>query len=415
MAGGQSARSQVVVIGAGPYGLSAAAHLRAAGVEPHVVGDPMVFWRRNMPKGMLLRSAWEASHIADPENRLTLDHYAEARGRPVPVPIPLEDFVDYGMWFQGHVAPDVDQRRVVEVARADGGFRVAFDDGAELQSDRVVLATGLADFPWRPPEFDGLDDSKVSHSSEHDDLARFSGQRVLVVGRGQSALESAALLRENGAQPHVLIRAPLIHWLPVGRIAHRLGPARRLLYPPTDVGPPGLNWVAALPDVFRRMPYRWQRPAAYRCVRPAGAAWLRARLGDTPLELSQSASSVSSDGEGVRVRLADGRERTADHVLLATGYRIDVDRYDVLASDIRRQVARANGLPLLQPGFESSVPGLHFIGASAYESFGPIMRFVTGTGYTGRRLARAIAAARPAPLRHRAREYLRTGERVGVH
>jgi thioredoxin reductase len=394
----QSSRP-VIIIGAGPYGLSAAAHLRAAGVDVHVVGDPMVFWRRNMPEGMLLRSAWEASHIADPHDRLTLDRYAEDRGRPIPVPIPLADFIAYGEWFQQRVVPEVDRRRVAEISRLDGGFRLRFDEGEDLAAERVVVATGLNSFPRRPPAFDGFGPQFVSHSSEHRDLSSFAGRRVLVIGGGQSALESAALLAENGAEADVLIRAPLIHWLPEGRVAERLGRARRLLYPPTDVGPPGLNWIAALPDVFRAVPYSLQGPLARRCIRPAGAFWLRARLAGVPLETSRPVTSVTRDGEGLVVRLADGQERRTDHIMLATGYRIDVDRYDMLAPELRAAVHRRLGHPLLRPGFESSVAGLHFIGAAAAESFGPIMRFVTGTGYTGRGLARAVSRAPAGQLR----------------
>ena len=394
----------VIVVGAGPYGLAAAAHLRAAGVEVHVVGDPMVFWRENMPEGMFLRSAWEASHIADPHDRLTLDRYAADRGRPIPVPIPLEDFIEYGRWFQQQVVPEPDLRRVQRISRTDGHFRLHLDDGDELTGRRVVVATGLARFPWRPPEFEGFGPEHVSHSSEHRDLSVFAGRRVIVVGGGQSALESAALLAERGADVDVLIRAPLIHWLPEGRLAERLGRARRILYPPTDVGPPGLNWIAALPDVFRAFPYALQGPMARRCIRPAGAFWLRARLAGVPLETAHPIASVSRDGDGMVVRLADGGERRTDHIMLATGYRIDVDRYDLLAPGVRAAVRRRRGHPLLRPGFESSVPGLHFIGAAAAESFGPIMRFVTGTGYTGRGLARGIARA---PFARRSRGVLR--------
>ena len=143
-------------------------------------------------------------------------------------------------------------------------------------------------------------------------------------------------------------------------------------------------------------------------------ASLRSRLAGVPLDSSHAVSSVTPDGDELAVRLVDGRERRVDHILLATGYRIDVDRYHLLAPELRRAVRRTKGLPLLQPGFESSVPGLHFIGASAAESFGPIMRFVTGTGYTGRRLARSIAATPasapgPSPRRRRRAEALRNG------
>lgn len=384
---------QPIVVGAGPYGLAVTAYLRAAGLDPHVIGDPMVFWRRNMPRGMLLRSAWEASHIADPHRQLTLDRYAAERGEAIPEPIPLDDFIAYGDWVQGQVAPNVDRREVVEIDREDGRLLVRFDNGQAMAAERVIVATGLRDFPRRPPLFSDLDPSLVSHSADHDDLAGFAGRRVLVVGGGQSALESAALLREASAEVEVLVRAGVIHWLPNGRVAPRLGPARRILYPPTDVGPPGLNWIVAVPEAFRSLPYRLQGPTARRCIRPAGAHWLRSRLAGVPLETSRAITSATATGDGVEVGLDGGERRRVDHVLLATGYGIDVDKYTVLAPALRRAVRRRLGAPLLTAGFESSIAGLHFVGAAGAESFGPIMRFVAGTGFTGREVARAIAGA----------------------
>jgi len=385
---------EVLVVGAGPYGLSVTAHLRDAGTDTHVVGDPMVFWRENMPRGMLLRSAWEASHIDDPRGELTLDHFAADRGRPIPQPIPLEDFVDYGRWFQERVAPDLDRRAVRLIERAGDGFRVTFDYGDELSAERVVVATGLKEFPARPPEFDGLDRSLVSHSSEHADLGSFADRRVLVIGGGQSALESAALLREAGAEVDaVFVRARVIHWLPPKRLDGRRSRLHRILYPPTDVGPPGLNWVIALPRVFKALPEPWQEPTARRCIRPAGADWLRPRLAGVALETRTAVASVEAANDGVAVRLADGRKRTADHVLLATGYRIRLDGYTILAPELKAAVRQAAGYPVLDRGSESSVRGLHFVGAPAAPSISPIMRFVTGTGHSGRGVARAAAGA----------------------
>src|SRR4249919_1637229 len=102
------AACDVVIVGAGPYGLAAAAHLRALdGVDVRIFGDAMSFWR-GMPRGMLLRSRWEASHIAYPSGPLTLDAYQAESGESFGAPIPLEHFVEYGRWVQERVAPDVD-------------------------------------------------------------------------------------------------------------------------------------------------------------------------------------------------------------------------------------------------------------------------------------------------------------------
>ena len=88
----------IAIIGAGPYGISASAHLRTIkGLDVHTFGEPMVFWQRNMPKGMLLRSGWEASHIADPKQSLTLDIFRKESRNHFSSPVPLDRFVNYGL------------------------------------------------------------------------------------------------------------------------------------------------------------------------------------------------------------------------------------------------------------------------------------------------------------------------------
>jgi len=224
---------------------------------------------------------------------------------------------------------------------------------------------------------------------------------VLVAGGGQSALESAALLSEAGADVEVLVRAPIVHWLPTKKLASgQLAPVRRhlyrpivhrILYAPTDVGPPGLNWLVAVPRIFRRFPRRLQGPIAQRCIRPAGAAWLPARLERVAIHVDRSVVSAAPSGGGLRVELDDGTRHDVDHVLLATGFRVDVRGYPFLSDKLLAKLRVADsGFPLLHRGFESSIEGLHFLGAPSAWSFGPIMRFVCGTRFTGRELARVV-------------------------
>lgn len=391
---------QVAIIGAGPYGLAAAAHLRSAHVETCVFGEAMAFWRRQMPSGMFLRSSWEASHISDPHCALTLDAYQDGHGIHLSKPVPLDDFVAYGQWFQRKVAPDLDRRRVTRVESASTGFRLLLEDGESLRAQRVVIATGIAPFAYRPALFDALPPSLVSHASDHGDLRRFAGRRVIVVGGGQSAIESAVLLREGGADVEVILRAPQVRWLRRSAWLHRQsGSIRRLLYPPTDVGPPALNQIVARPDLFRRLPRGLQRRIAYRSIRPAASGWLLPRAGGVRITTGRAVVSATPAGERLRLTLDDGTGRCVDHALLATGYRVDISRYAFLAPELVGWVRRVDGHPQLAEGFESSVPGLHFLGAAAAESFGPLMRFVSGTEYTARALTRCVLGGMPGQLR----------------
>lgn len=385
--------TDVAVIGAGPYGLAAAAHLRQAGIDVRVLGDPMSFWR-GMPAGMLLRSNWTATCIADFQGPLSLDAYRAAMGVHFDRPVPLARFIEYGMWVQQQVVPDLDRRLVQTLDADERGFRLLLGDGSSLSARRVVVAAGIKPFANRPAYAEGLPSEVASHTGDHQDLGRFSGSRVLVVGGGQSALESAALLHEHGAQAEVVARADHLNWLHGGKYHRMLGRMAPLVYAPTDVGPMGLSRLVAVPDAFRRLPRRIQDPLAYRAIRPAGAAWLVSRLENVPITLAASIASVTSTGAGLQVTFADGGQRTADHLLLGTGYRVDIARYPFLAPSLLTRVRRANGYPLLRRGMESSVPGLHFVGAPAAWSFGPINRFVSGGWYAGRALARVVADGR---------------------
>ena len=391
----------VAVIGAGPYGLAVAAHLQEAGVRTTVFGGAMDFWDGHMPAGMLLRSYWSASHIADPNAALSLDAY-EASSDEVPRPIPVERFVSYGRWFAERTVPDIDPRRI-DLLEGDGdGFRLTTEDGSTARADRVVVATGIAAFADRPGSFAGIPPGFASHASDHADLSVFAGRRIAVIGGGQSALESAALLHEAGAQVEVLVRAREVRWLRYGTgsrlhaaLHSERNPLRGVLFPPSDIGPPGINLLVDKPALFTKIPTRGlQDRIAYRAIRPAGSGWLRARLASVPIATSVAPVAATVTGPALRLDLSDGTVRTVDHALLATGYAPDVARIPFLAPSLLRRIRRTGTYPRLSSGSESSVRGLHFVGATAAMSFGPLMRFVAGTGFAARSVTRAVVGDR---------------------
>lgn len=115
---------ETIVIGAGPYGL-AAARLRAAGAEARVFGRAMDFWAA-MPRGMLLRSSWEASHIGDPDGAHSLDAYEAGRGSALGRPVPLTGFIDYGRWVQARAVPELEDRRVDAMESSVAGLHFSW-------------------------------------------------------------------------------------------------------------------------------------------------------------------------------------------------------------------------------------------------------------------------------------------------
>jgi FAD-dependent urate hydroxylase len=357
------------------------------------------FWREQMPEGMLLRSRRRSTHISDPERSLTIDDFEAESGRKLTSPsLTLDEFVDYGRWFQERAVPDVDRRKVKRVEQSGGGFRLDLEDGDHVDIDRLIVAAGLFPFGRRPEPFGSLPPALVSHSADVRDLSRFAERKVLVVGGGQSALESAALLNEAGAEVEVAVRAPQIWWLAPEDAPKKRGVRSRLPLPPTDVGGFATGWTAAVPDLWRIAPRRLKPTISYRCIRPAGSDWLRPRLEGVPLGMDAIAVAAQASNGNVSVSLADGSERTFDHVLLGTGYEIDVRRYPFLAPELSAQIEVDNGYPRLRAGLESSVPGLHFLGAPAAHTFGPIMRFVVGTWYAAPSVTRRVLGRRQRPL-----------------
>jgi cation diffusion facilitator CzcD-associated flavoprotein CzcO len=263
-----------------------------------------------------------------------------------------------------------------------------------------VIAVGINLFAARPAEFQHLPTSLVSHTSEHRDFQQFARKQVLVIGSGQSALESGALLHEGGAEVEIIGRTLTLHWLQ-GRLSrtlhHRMGKiTRRLLYAPTDVGPAGISQLMARPNLLRRFPRRLQDTLWKRCIRPAGARWLVQRLERVPIKLGRTAVFATEVGGRVKVNLDDNSERLIDHVLLGTGYRIDISKYRFLAPDLVKSIDSFNGYPRLKEGLETSVPGLYILGAPAAWSFGPLMQFISGTHYASQTLVRCIDRKAPS-------------------
>jgi hypothetical protein len=373
---------EVAVIGAGPYGLSAASHLRSAGIESRVIGEPMDLWRRHMPNGMLLRSAPRASSIADPAGQRTFVRWAADDGVAIPDAVPLSTFLRYAAWFQEREVPEIDRRRVSTIEVDVGGFTIALDDGERLSARRVIVAAGQAQFARRPPPFAEPASSRIVHTSDLSDLAGFDGRRVLVVGAGQSALEAAALLHEAGAHVELVAREPVIAWLPgdtgSGHVSVGGGadpvPARtrRGIQPPPTLG----------------------RLVSERCTRPAGSAWIRPRLAGVEVTLRRGATRLTTTAAAIRVELDDGSVREVETVVLGTGYAVDVRRYSFLSSELLASLRLRGGAPVLGRGFESNIARLHFLGAAAAASFGPLLNFVVGTWYAGPALVDNVLGCR---------------------
>jgi FAD-dependent urate hydroxylase len=390
----------VAIVGAGPYGLSTAAHLRAAGVSLRQFGYPMHLWRSMMPQGMYLKSQGFASNLSDPAGTHTLEAFCLATARPYRdygLPVPLETFLAYGDWFQAAHAPDLEETLVTEVSRQDGHYTLNLADGGTARARQVVIAAGVEHFAFVPDLLADLPSALCTHSSAHTDLAAFGGQQVIVVGAGQSALETAALLHENGAQARVVARRPRVAWngqpLALDRPLWQ-----RMREPEAGLGSGWSTWFySEHPQMFRHLPESTRIYRSRTALGPAGASWLRARVeGQFPVLTSHVLQGAEETADGVALTFTapggTAARLTADHVIAATGYRPALERLAFLEPALRKQLETVAGAPVVRGDYQTSVPGLYVTGPAVAATMGPVMRFVFGTKHAARTLARGITA-----------------------
>ena len=388
-----------VIIGAGPYGLSIAAHLRSRGIAFRIFGRPMDSWLQHMPKGMMLKSDGFASDIYDPERAFTLSQFCAERGiqyADAGLPVHLETFGAYGLAFRDRMVPELEEKIVTSVDRLPNGFRLRLEDGETFQALRVVLAIGITHFEYVPETLSHLPPEFVSHSARHREVEPFRGRSVVVIGGGASALDVAGLLREAGANVQLVSRRGELkfHSQPTGKPRSWW---KRIRHPQSGLGP-GLRsrFFADAPGVFYYLPERLRLQIVRRTLGPSGGWFVKDMVvGKVPLHLGCTPESAELQNGKVRlsIQAEDGskREIITEHVIAATGYRVDMERLKFLHADIRSKVKAVNGSPVLSASFESSVPGLFFAGVAAANSFGPVMRFAFGAGFAARTITRALA------------------------
>jgi thioredoxin reductase len=363
----------------------------------------MESWRDHMPKGMMLKSDGFASNIYAPDGTLTIQEFCAERGVPyhhTEIPVSLATFSEYGVAFRNRLLPELEEKNVVGIVRSPQGFVLTLDTGEEVRAQRVVLAVGITHFKHLPEPFSQLAPAHVSHSYQHHDLEPFRGRGVVVVGGGASAIELSGLLHEAGAKVQLVARRKELVFHNPPPMGKKRSLWQRIRNPQSGLGP-GLKsrFFANSPEIFRHLPESARLEFVRTALGPS-AGWTSKKqvMGKVPLLLGMTPLSADVVDGRVRLRLraADGSERevVADHVITGTGYKVDLDRLQFLSPEIRQQIAVVNGSPALSSTFESSVPGLYFIGLAAANTFGPVMRFAFGAGFAARRVAKAMKALR---------------------
>lgn len=391
----------VAIIGAGPYGLSIAAHLAADGVDFRIFGSPMHTWRTSMPEGMVLKSEGNASSLSDPSESLTMERYCAERGLPykdIGLPIPLSTFVDYGIDFHRRFVPTLEDKLVTAVIPTRYGFDLQLEDGEVAPARRVIVAAGIRAYEYMPPQLADLPIELASHSALHVRVDHFKDREVAIIGAGASAINLAALMNQAGAKVTLVARRSRIEYC---------GPPQertlieRIREPESGLGTGWRSWACcAMPSVFHAMPEKF-RVMVVRKHLPAAPGWTLQPQVDGIVPVITNASLASADAVGGRVRLGlemrggGQQDLTVDHVIAGTGYRVDMRRLAFFGPQVLDRLDCVEQTPRLSRHFESSIPGLHFVGTAAANSFGPMLRFVYGAKFTSRRVAGHLVRSLP--------------------
>jgi len=403
----------VAIIGAGPYGLSLAAYLREAKIEFRIFGKTMDSWKNKMPPGMLLKSEPWASSLYDPASSFTLKQYCAESGVEYQdsfLPVPLETYVAYGEAFQARLVQKIEDKILIGIKRSNAGLHAIFDDGEVLNARNIIIAVGNHHFKYYPSHLSHLPSEVLSHSGDYGPLDPLSGKEVIIFGAGASATDLAALLSDNRIKVTLVARDSRLPFMPTPKIRPKsfqtlrklvspLKPIKRLLNANSGIGNTWLLKVCAeAPWIIHSLPEEVRIDIVQTTLGPLGHWSVKDRVeGQIPLHLGRSLESAEISNGKVILRLStpEGAKESlqADHLIAATGYKMDLKCLEFL-KPIITHIHMKESTPILTANYESSIPGLYFIGPVAANSFGPVCRFVFGAIYPARNITKHILKKR---------------------
>jgi thioredoxin reductase len=345
---------------------------------------------------MRLKSEGFASNLSDPHGEFTLEVYCREQGieyADIGLPVALETFIAYGREFQRRFVPQLEQVEVTALSQNSTGFELTTATGEIVHSRQVVVATGIGNFTHLPPLLKDLPTSIVSHSTQHADVGAFKGGKVVVLGAGASALDIAALLKQAGADVELVARSESLKFHDPPREPRPL--VERVTEPRSGLGTGWRSRLSCdLPLVFHALPEELRIRVVASHLGPAPCWFVRDAVDKMPMHLGTTLVGAEPKGSGIRLELSQrGTTKSidADHVIAATGFKVALSRLGFVHESLRSRIRTAADSPILGRRFDSSVPGLYFVGIAAANSFGPLLRFAFGAEYAAKRLGRHLA------------------------
>lgn len=384
----------VAILGAGPYALSLAAHLNARRVSHRIVGEAMQFWR-DMPVGLNLKSFAFATNISVPEPGHSYPEWCRRNGLEDHEPCTMESFANYGLEVAQRFVPNIEATLATKITTAGREFEVVLKNNDRLLARRVVVATGLTGLQYVPEILADLGPDRVRHTADITDYSLFRGKRVAVIGGGASAIEAGALVHEAGGSSEIFVRDDTVTIY--DRTPKQRSVWERIKNPISVLGVSRKGWmVQQMPLLLHYLPEDKRIRLTEGFMRPASPWWIKDRvLGKVPIHVGHEVISAQDAGGQIQLDVQDDAKRIrsmhVDAVIAGTGFDMNVSRLSFLDTAIVQRISRTKRAPALNSRFESSVPGLHFIGPMSYLGFGPLFKFVTGADATARTLAKLLA------------------------
>ncbi len=376
-------KTDLLIIGAGPFGLALAAYANHLGISHVIAGKPMEFWKNNMPEGMYLRSMSDWS--LDPTEKASIMNYLGIlKKTPADVePLSRDFYLEYCQWFQDQARIRSLPLYVSHLKKEDDHFHATFENGDGIEAKKVVVSIGMGYFKNQPSELTALlPKGRYSHTCDAVQLNGQKGKRVLILGGRQSAFEWTALLNDAGAAE--------VH------LVHRHESPKFTESDWTWVSPL-VDGMVTDPAWFRNLPQEEKDAISQRMWgegRLKVEPWLEKRVKKASTHIHEKAALASctelADGS-MEIKLDNGAAFIVDEIILATGYKVDLKKIPFLEGSLLNKIFTSNGFPVLDEHFQTSVNGLYFTSMPAGQDFGPFFGFTISVRASAKIIGNSIS------------------------
>ncbi len=372
-------KTDVLIIGAGPYGIGLAHELQQSNIDFTIVGHPFSLWFRHTLDTMAIRSDWHTSEIFSRNHDFAVDrflqtHYPDTWQDILKGRIPIDIFRSYLKDILERIQFPIQNALVSRLEQKDNVFLAKTDKGDMIEARQVVIANGIEPHRYLPDALCALPPEKIIHTWFTRQYCEIKDKKILVIGRGQSAGESVIHLLQQNNEVHWMLRKDPVFYSE-----------------PLNLPVPLFNLVLKMSPWFYYLPRSWKKKFGAQYVIPTITPDLKQTLmGDGLRRIYQDASRLELEYRNEKIYSRSLDERY-DYIVAATGFKYHLDNLRFLDHKLCERIKQYEGIPDINYNFETSVPGLFAIGGISEPSYGPAQRFMMGACHSTFRLAKTLA------------------------